>query len=323
MSSDPLSDDDWWTPPAHPIPKRPDSIEAWHYTNRAGLEGMLGSNTLWATSRSALNDTAEVEHGLNHVRDAWDLLSPSLKPEAPAAQAIDWLDAAIERTRQRDLFFFSATKNGDSLAHWNGYGGEFAMQFDPAYEFRLKCVDSACEVYTPDFIPPTLWRHVTYSSIDELWLEWHPQEDPAKRIIIATLDAFEALNSERIKDETLFFNALEHNFLTAICLHKSQAFEYEDEVRLLAVAPPDQRFIKSRVGAYGEMTYVELAPGDDLYRHCVEATERLPIMHIRVAPGPDAEHRHASLRELLDQTGYGDVSSDVSPITFRLAPRSQ
>lgn len=314
----PLSSADWRRPPDHPIrglALRSDE-EVWHYTNLTALEGMLNSGTLWATSHRWLNDPAEVRFGVADFRRAWEELSPGLKPNAPAAQVGEWLAAAGGRTTRRNIFFFSASTLGDSLPHWQGYGGDVAIRFESASEFRFRCVGESCEFYTPDFIPPIFWRPVSYGTVNYDF--YIPRGDPVFEFIDSALDSFSALNRGRVRDEVLFYNALEHNYLNAVCMHKSGAFEHESEVRLLAISPPGRRFIASRDGRLGRMTYVSLATaGDEIDRHCVRETRMLPITHVRVRPGPGARDIERCVRRLLSATGYGHVTTDRSSIPYR------
>ncbi len=41
----------------------------WHYTDSAGAIGILSTNSLWATSLAHLNDSSELEYGLQVVVD--------------------------------------------------------------------------------------------------------------------------------------------------------------------------------------------------------------------------------------------------------------
>jgi hypothetical protein len=113
----------------------------WHYTNSAGLLGILRTNTLWATDARFLNDAAEVRYGidvvlrtiqdldLTHRRNEtiaflFGLLDPDQGPLRP------WLR---ETLRPFVTCFCSAD---DLLSQWRAYAGHdefggYAIGFTP------------------------------------------------------------------------------------------------------------------------------------------------------------------------------------------------
>jgi hypothetical protein len=54
---------DWLRGVVEPAPESRETV--WHYTNAAGLLGILRSNVLWATDAFFLNDAAEVTYGID------------------------------------------------------------------------------------------------------------------------------------------------------------------------------------------------------------------------------------------------------------------
>ncbi|MFE9235228.1 hypothetical protein [Cellulosimicrobium funkei] len=318
--SSPLSPDDWYRPPQNPVPGRPYAPEngVWHYTDVTGLRGILKSGALWATGSQSLNDTTEVTFGINDVQNTWAELVTRLRPEAPRDPFEAWLAEVADRTRRREFFFVSASGLADNLPHWNGYAQEgVAVQFDPQVEFRLRCVGD-CELYTPDFIPATLWRPVTYGAT--MPPGWRPTPDPVVAFIDWALDAFAALRAGKVADEALFYNALEYRYLELVCLRKTDAFAYEEEHRLLVVAPPDRSFIRTRETRFGATDYVVLepaSPADDRDRYCSRRGEQLPITHVRVRPSASAGDTERLVAQVLIEAGYDHVGTSISGIPYR------
>jgi hypothetical protein len=290
----------------------------WHYTDVAGLRGILESGALWATTSRSLNDTTEVAFGIGEVQRVWTELLPQLRPEAPREPFEAWLTGVADRTLRRDFFFVSASELSDNLPHWNGYAHEgVAVQFDPQVEFRLRCVGD-CGLYTPDFIPATMWRPVTYGST--MPPGWRPTPEPVGEFLNWALDAFAALRAGKVVDATLFYNALEYRYLELVCLRKTDAFAYEEEHRLMVVAPPDRSHIRTRETRFGVTDYVVLEPAsprDDRDRYCSRRGEQLPITHVRVRPSASAADTERLVAHILAETGYGHVGTSVSGIPYR------
>lgn len=291
---------------------------AWHYTDVTAFEGVLETGVLWATSSHGLNDPFEVEYGVSEVLRGWRELRPDLRSDAPASDVDDWLESIAARTRERDIYFVSASGRGDSLANWQAYAGSdgLAIEFDPSSEFRLSCCGEPCEYYTPDAVPPIFWRRVDYGHTD---YNWGPsRDDPILRLIHYALDSFALLAQGRAIDLPLFHAHLEHAFLNVVCHYKDPAYEHEDEFRLAVIVPPASSFRRERVGRYGPQGYVHLGPADpdDLDRHCVRTLIQLPIARVRLGPTApnDLESR---VRQGLDDAGMHEVTVDASTVPYR------
>lgn len=115
-----------------------------HYTNRAGLIGILNSQTLWATAAEFLNDDQEIRYAVG-------LVAAQLKNSATPARydlpMLDLVDRFIEEMwrqlpahepfellRESEPYLVSFCKRGDLLSMWRAYGadGGFAIEFDTA-----------------------------------------------------------------------------------------------------------------------------------------------------------------------------------------------
>ena len=53
-------------------------MKIYHYTDLNGLLGIVGSNSLWATHFSFLNDSNELIHGMNCLENALHYLQDEL-----------------------------------------------------------------------------------------------------------------------------------------------------------------------------------------------------------------------------------------------------
>ncbi len=96
---------------------RNDSGVVWHYTDAAGLIGIIESGRLWASSPLTLNDASELQHGMAVVRDCWRDLRAEL--DATAQELVDRLvgTEALDRI-QATTFLLCAAAEGDLLNQW-------------------------------------------------------------------------------------------------------------------------------------------------------------------------------------------------------------
>jgi hypothetical protein len=92
-----------------------------HYTDAAGLQGMLETGNIWATNARFLNDTKEGELPFEEMLG-------ELKRAYAAAPAMTPLMAQhLSETEQRGgglpIYVASFSRKGDALSQWRGYGG--------------------------------------------------------------------------------------------------------------------------------------------------------------------------------------------------------
>jgi hypothetical protein len=98
--------------------KKPPPI-LYHYTNDAGLAGIIESGRLWFSDIFALNDPSELRHGLGIAIDLLKSRATDARPEiatfASMFERFD-LDAGIEAAGHFFICCFSA--DGDDLGQW-------------------------------------------------------------------------------------------------------------------------------------------------------------------------------------------------------------
>jgi len=106
----------------------------YHYTNRAGLWGILSSGKIWLTDIYGLNDPSEVTHG---IKCALKILAIESKKESQAVKDFaDNIIATFEREDIKNVAFFSVacfSKTYKDLGQWRAYGDDgngFAIGFD-------------------------------------------------------------------------------------------------------------------------------------------------------------------------------------------------
>lgn len=99
----------------------PDTL--FHYTDAAGLVGMLSHHKIWLTDMRFLNDKTELIHTRNLVENVFDQFrshSLSKISEALIKRIRYWQ----EEDSEDEVFSFSLSAKGDDLSQWRGYAKE-------------------------------------------------------------------------------------------------------------------------------------------------------------------------------------------------------
>jgi len=119
---------------------------AWHYTDAAGLMGIVTSQKLFASATEVVNDSSEVTYGIELVRRVWKEVSEQSNfPPANVAYIAEALSDDWPNYIADSIFIVSASEEPDLLGQWRGYAGgdSFAIGFD---------------------LESTGWRKVTYNT---------------------------------------------------------------------------------------------------------------------------------------------------------------
>jgi hypothetical protein len=118
--------------------KPPDCI--YHYTNDAGLRGILESGKFWLTDIRSLNDPSELKHGF---KIAISELKKMVEGGSPASESfandLKFVSKQIRRStdlfRAADFFVCSFSLSDNDLGQWRAYaddGRGFALEFETA-----------------------------------------------------------------------------------------------------------------------------------------------------------------------------------------------
>lgn len=118
------------------IEAEPPPSMIYHYTNDAGLKGILESGTFWFTDIFGQNDPSELRHGLGIALKVLKSRIVGSRPEiarfANELERFD-IDAGIEQAAHYFICCFSG--DGDDLGQWRAYadnGRGYALGFDTA-----------------------------------------------------------------------------------------------------------------------------------------------------------------------------------------------
>jgi hypothetical protein len=118
------------------VEAKPPPAIIYHYTNDAGLQGIIESGKLWFSDVFGLNDPSELRHGLKIAIDVLKLRITDARPEiatfASQLERFD-VDAGIEAAGHFFICCFSG--DGDDLGQWRAYaddGRGYALGFETA-----------------------------------------------------------------------------------------------------------------------------------------------------------------------------------------------
>lgn len=113
----PLVEAGWGYQPTDPKPE----VLLFHFTDAAGLMGILQNKTLWATRASYMNDSRELIHGMNLGKSVMEGL---MKSEV-SRFTLTW-ETALKRLEDgwlnADAYVTSFCPKTDESVHWLSYG---------------------------------------------------------------------------------------------------------------------------------------------------------------------------------------------------------
>jgi len=279
----------------------------YHYTTRAGLEGILRSGGLRAKDRIRMNDPGEFDYARNLIYEALDELGG--RHDLPeVAQSLTTytrknLDRFLIDTAEMSRAFCAClTVSPDDSKQWAAYAEEgrgFAIGFNLS---QLLCTQVS---NVPSGQPYLLCVPVTYSRNDQRDLVWRSLEAG-----ICDLRTF----AETCSQEPAHLTALRDRvtqeivvqLITLIDFVKAPCYSSEREMRL--VQDPNDGTLKARNIQH--------------YRHADESipfifmdlrnrvTKRLSLAEIKVGPKATFSKEKGFLEGLLNELGYGSNYRD-------------
>jgi hypothetical protein len=96
----------------------------YHYTNSAGLLGIIKSKTLWATHVRFLNDESEVRYSRKLLGTVVERFEREYEGNTHAEAVFSLVGLLVDSPTSPDTFAASMCANGDLLSQWRGYGGQ-------------------------------------------------------------------------------------------------------------------------------------------------------------------------------------------------------
>lgn len=280
-----------------------------HYTNSAGVTGILDSSRLWATNFRFLNDRSEIGYGMALFESVVEERLASGVSPVVADFLGRTLNTANAFQGMLDCYVACFCERDDLLNQWRVYagsGGGYAIGFlardlghrwgqrHPTQEFLIRKV-----VYDPA-IQRRLLSEVIDVACNTLEEEAKGLDTQAANLLIASCCHF-ARN--HISEYLIYF--------------KHEAFEVEQEWRLCHLTTGgDEGHVDFRNGSYGLTPYVAVDPSPMAGIH----HNRLPIHRITHGPSIEPENVRFALSKLLRIKGYAFVEVGGSVLPVRVGP---
>ncbi len=269
----------------------------YHYTDAAGLAGILSSNRLWATDSRFLNDPSEGKLFPERILDFMRNKTGGLT--AIEAGIIDHLAAGVtDDSRRVDAFSVSFCEDGDLLSQWRAYGSfgaGYAIGFDLRNAPHLQIGRAIKVEYDFAHLEPLALDLLSiYVEASEKWRS--------------------VINDMCREDGGYALRWLSLGF-------KDRGYHEEKETRVL-VSPNDREDdlfreeapLRFRARGPDVVPYIPmlLQPLRDGF-----PAPKLPIRSIVTGPGVDYQRNRSSLEQLLRYLGYHGVDIGRSVIPFR------
>lgn len=280
----------------------------YHYTDAAGVLGIIRGKQIWATHFRYLNDQDELEAGERIITDE----ARRLAGERPEETARGWfLDSFAQihpeqsLTHIADVFIASLSANGDQLSQWRAYGADghgYSLGFralplprDNPPNARVALIQMRCEYNEERF------RQLAAETLTEV------AKGFAKYVETYARDAGDVA-SMRAKAMVVALRRV----AVLVPRFKHKAFAEEDEWRLVAIPmrAREHEAVKFRTTRHGLTPYVPIDLAQD--------GALIDIARVHLGPRHDAERAANTIETLLRHSGYAATGLvEKSTIPYR------
>lgn len=298
---------------------KPIQSTIYHYTSLDGFKGIIESQDFWLTESDFLNDSTEIEHGINLARQVFKSFCE--KNPSPIQDILEKMTIEDKDSRPRiNIACFSSAR--DNLSQWRAYSGNtigislgFSQQdFLPQLGYPSEC--QLVPILYDDKHKFALWdmfaRFFTDSYI----------KDSTREISVAQRDGsvrkFFPTNGYESSLRGLLYQ------LAASCKHS--AFEDEREIRLFYTehtdivekygnGPARNRFRPTSCFLAPYTTLNDIRNVYDLQK--TDRNPRLALSEVIIGPHPHSSLAVASVKKFLQENGYGDIPVYPSAAPYR------
>lgn len=317
--------------------------ELFHYTNAAGLKGIIESQSLWATHARFLNDDSEIVgfgpwlvtylepivlEVYREAQEKYEVRTDYVERSGGLENVVrcdtQEIVEAMYRAGAYEYYICSFCGHDDEklkehgmLNQWQGYGkdGGFAIVFDTKGIETLLETEGARFEYKIGHLGTVVYSDNTEEYERELGASLEAIGDATRRYFRYQNGLESGLNEE---DARKSLEETYEPFVYCITQWKHWGFSSENEIRAVFVPQAFDDVFRCLVASSGrELKHEKEVKWGDGARPYVEAFEcedmALPIKRIIVGPHKDKEQRADALRILLRGTG---IEVTVSEIPF-------
>lgn len=278
-----------------------------HYTDLAGLRGILASRSLWFSHASSLNDPLEIQYGQDLIADE---LNKAMADESDDDARTFLRQITVQVQAFGKAMFHSFVtcfcEADDLLSQWRGYadrGGGYCLGFEFSETTRTSSNLNSLDAGRPLFL-----RKVIYEQTDQRELA----SDYIRRVTDAAKEALATGIADAYDDipgyvPSVMAMQAANVLLDMMLTFKHRAFREEREWRLIQVTMDNHE----PEGIQFREAYGGLAPfrPTHVYDLGEDGASTFPLRAISFGPTLEPLRTRAALELLVHHTG-----SDKSPI---------
>lgn len=304
--------------------------DVWHYTDSAGLVGILTSSTptpppqlvpgsppipvypngtLRATAATQLNDFSELQYGAQRILDWFsadgNATSGTLREHVPIRIVLNDL---LKQVADNPAYVCCASTTRDSLEHWRGYAGE------GGYALKLEAFETYTLIGRPSvdtgFMVAPEWVQVRYKPAE--------QDELIRSVFEMLLNPKKQMGQIVNSSDQAAAVVVVRAYLAGLAaVLKHPSFVKEDEVRLIVQRPEGVR-PEFRPSRRGPVPYLTLGRAPFGNAQSPTVFTPLPVGEVLVGPptGDAMEQRVRGTETLLESTGRAGIPVNRSAIPF-------
>lgn len=264
----------------------------YHYTDLAGLNGIVSNNDLWLTHVRFCNDDEELTHGQKVVVQT---LAAEKSKAIPAEQRayLEQVEELVNKPVPDGVYICCFCAEDNLLSQWRGYAANgVGVSIELKHEEFEHVGGADC--------PHGLLR---------LWKVFYKEED--QRHIVAKALEFAWVMQTHLSIEKRVQNAADA-IQFFIPTFKNRDFEKENEWRLIFTPRPN-----APVAPQFRTARNMLVPYYTLQKLGWQPTRPLPITGLCIGPSTLKQLNAQSAELLLRQRGYVNVPISISQTPFR------
>jgi hypothetical protein len=278
----------------------------YHYTNDAGLRGILESGKLWLSDIFNLNDPSELSHGFSHAMSILNAKAASAHPATRLfAKSLEHFGTQRGLQAAAHFFVCSFSSEGDELGQWRAYadnGRGYALGFDAKRLETAFAKVSVVDHFNNSTFPVT-YDDVHLASIHRRFIE----------IVfpLLTLPSGRQLPQGVIAEYMAALSvSLSMHVAQSVLFYKHEAHSNEKEYRFLQLHRGDLPApeVKFRSRPYSLVRYREFD-----WRSVAPDALKLIV----IGPSADGEKALQFARDCLRFFHAGEVHFSVSKIPYR------
>jgi hypothetical protein len=263
-----------------------------HYTNAAGLLGILTTELIWATDTRFLNDPAEGLLGLDLVLDE---LERTHQDPPDGTSANEWEELTFgpykallrdELAARRNPVYVSCfCEAGDLLSQWRAYGG------DHGYAIELEA-SRLTEAFVGDWVAPWSGLHRVRYGAEQA------SDLVAEAMGLVMLDT-------NLGHYGVHAHYMALQLSARVAAIKQGGFDVEREWRLVVAEEDRHEETEFRANKWAVVPYINV-------RCPLDA-----IVSVRVGPGEHATVRKQGVERLLTSLGLSTSMAKLSELLLR------